>query len=322
MDVQHNFIWSKRDSVYNSIIEASATWVQLSSLKLGLSPVIGMLFGAGNTPFYQHFETILPKMTALTELHMKGLSSQCGSISGVLAALPIQLEVLDLSLNDSIISPSFCEVLSRMTALRELDISYCTLNDQRVILLTPCLANCHALTSLRMNRLALKSEVAVSSLVRGLTQLQLLHLGSCHLEDLQVAALVRSLYYHRHLTSLNLSNNILADESGHALADWPRLLCLEEVGLSKPENKPGSETSVVEEALQQSLCFRRIVTHMEKPASEISLQQATREACQRNTVRHATLLSICVDPKRVNGSVTVCKKWPQSFLTMNMTKTT
>ena len=305
MDVQHNFIWSKRDSVYNSIIEASATWVQLSSLKLGLSPVIGMLFGAGNTPFYQHFETILPKMTALTELHMKGLSSQCGSISGVLAALPIQLEVLDLSLNDSIISPSFCEVLSRMTALRELDISYCTLNDQRVILLTPCLANCHALTSLRMNFNCLASAVAVSALVRGLTQLQLLHLGFCHLEDHHVAELVRSLYHHHHLTSLNLLHNILADESGRALAGWPQLLCLEEVGLDKPDHTAKYDTSVVEEALQQSLCFRRILT---TPSNEVPLQKATREACHRNTVRHATLLSICVDPERLSGSILVCRK--------------
>ena len=280
-------------------MQAMVKWVQLSSLNLDSNIMSGYF-----PPHNQQFEQILPKMTALTELHIK-LMSQCGKLTKVLAALSPQLEVLDLSYNHLPISPSFCEVLSRMTALRELDMSWCSLNDPKVVLLTPALANCHALTSLHMDYLPLKSGAVVGALVSGLTQLQLLHLDNFCMKDHEVAELVRSLYHHHHLTSLNLSGNILANETGRALAKWPQLLCLEELGLGKLDTSAYADISVVEEALQQSLCFRRIVPSLKEG---LVLQQATRDVCHRNTIRHTTLLSISYDPNRVMGSMLVCKK--------------
>ena len=283
-------------------MKANVKWVQLSSLNLDALTTTMRSSIVKHTQFHQEFGKMLPKMTALTELSMKRLS-RCGIISGLLGALPPQLEVLDLSANSLSISPPFCKALSRMTNLNELDISLCCFNDQ-VALLSPSLAKCHALTSLHMNGLLFTSGMAVSTLVRGLTQLQLLHLTDCHMEDHHVAELVRSLYHHSHLTSLSLAGNLLANESVQALVDWPHLLCLEEVGLNMYYN-PEPAISVVEEALQQSLSFRRIVKH---PEPEIPLQKATRDACQRNAIRHTTLLSLCYDPKRAKGSILVCAK--------------
>ena len=228
-------------------------------------------------------------------------------ISGLLGFLPTQLEVLKMAYTHIQINSAFCKVLSQMTALRKLDMNKCYLSARDVKLLTPALANCHALTWLKMNEIeGLTSDVEVSALVRGLTQLQLLHLENCDLKDRHVAQLVRSLYSHHHLTSLSLSWNALADETGRALADWPQLLCLEELGLDKLDTSAYySDTTIVEEVLQQSLSFRRIVR------KDKELQHATWEAFQRNAIRHTTLLSKCDDPERMKGSVSVCNnvKW-------------
>ena len=286
-------------------MKATVKWVQLSSLNLDALTLEKRSTIVENTQFHQEFGKMLRKMTALTELSMKRLS-WCVMISGVVPALPPQLEVLDLSYNYVYVS-HLCKVLSRMTNLRGLDMNLCRFYNHEVASLTSCLANCPALTSLRMNGLLLSSGVTqLSALVMGLTQLQLLHLEFCNMEDHHVAELVRSLYHHHHLTSLSLSGNFLANESGQALVEWPQLLCLEEVGLNKHRvyRIPVSDTSMVEEALQQSLCFRRIVEHL---GSEITFQNATWEACQRNAIRHTTLLSITDDPKMVKGSI-LCTK--------------
>ena len=299
MDIQYTtIIWSEC-----ALMKASVNWVQLSSLNLD-ALTREMRFDLLETPqFYQEFGKMLRKMTALTELSMKQLSGCSAVLRVVVPALPPQLEVLDLSDNYLPRYP-LCKVLSRMTNLRELDMSLCKLSNEQIVLLTPCLANCPALTSLRMNGL-LAGSGPVSALVKGLTQLQLLHLEHCYMEDRHVAELVRSLYHHHHLTSLNLSGNILANETGRALAKWPQLLCLEELGLGKLDTSAYADISVVEEALQQSLCFRRIVPSLKEG---LVLQQATRDVCHRNTIRHTTLLSISYDPNRVMGSMLVCKK--------------
>ena len=224
-------------------------------------------------------------------------------ISGLLGFLPTQLEVLKMAYTHIQINSAFCKVLSQMTALRKLDMNKCYLSARDVKLLTPALANCHALTWLKMNEIeGLTSDVEVSALVRGLTQLQLLHLENCDLKDRHVAQLVRSLHDHHHLTSLSLADNILADESSRALADWPQLLCLEEVGLNKADVFEYMNTTVVEEVLQLSLSFRRIVN------KDKFLQPETWDAFKRNAIRHTTLLSKCDDPERVKGSISVCKK--------------
>ena len=286
-------------------MEAMVKWVQLSSLNVSYNSPSSYRDPLPNNHTHS-FGQVLSAMTALTKPNMNGISHPyyCTSvIGGLLGFLPTQLEVLTMADTNLNIDSSFCAVLSRMTALRKLDMNRCCLTGRDVKLLTPALANSHALTWLKMNAIrGLTSEVEVSALVRGLTQLQLLHLEFCGLMDHHVAEFVRSLHDHHRLTSLSLADNILANETSRALAAWPQLLCLEEIGLNKPDTEVYVNTSVAEEVLQQSLSFRRTV-HRDK-----GLQRATWDAFKRNAIRHTTLLSKCDDPERVKGSISVCKK--------------
>ena len=268
--------------------EACSNWVQLRTLKMcGRMPI-----DERETP--PHFTTFLTGLTALTELEVpRVLPLNMRSLTAWV--LPTQLQILDVSDTHMDIGPILSPILSQMTDLRSLGISFCRLDDAKLADLTPSLLKLPHLTCLQISGSDLRGD-EVDLLIPRLTQLQVLHFAACDLDDDHTARLVDLLHAHTLLRSLDIGHNDISTKTIQALVNLPRLPYLERIGWTPDSRRPNA----VENILRQSLTLVDIWDSFQFGKEQ--------ETIPNNLIRNATLVARSGNPEKGKGTLLVREK--------------